>query len=250
MVLYGGDGIKKKRIKKLFNRNFLIIFILLIQALFIISCLLSLYNNVTVIYGAQIIISFVMVCYVINRHDTNPAYKLSWTILILLFPIVGAFMYIFLHAQLGTMFFRNTKNQIVRITKPLIPQNEDVIEELRQDSVYVAHLARYVNDYGCYPIYKNTYVEYYKIGEEKYAAMLCELEKAEKFIFLEYFIIDEGRVWDSVLEILQRKADEGVEVRLLYDGMGSQFLLPTHYNKYLETKGIKCKVFNEFRPFL
>ena len=74
--------------------------------------------------------------------------------------------------------------------------------------------------------------------------------KAEKFIFLEYFIIDEGRVWDSVLEILQRKADEGVEVRLLYDGMGSQFLLPTHYNKYLETKGIKCKVFNEFRPFL
>ena len=250
MVLYGGDGIKKKRIKQLFNRNFLIIFILLIQALFIISCLLSLYNNVTVIYGAQIIISFVMVCYVINRHDTNPAYKLSWTILILLFPIVGAFMYIFLHAQLGTMFFRNTKNQIVRITKPLIPQNEDVIEELRQDSVYVAHLARYVNDYGCYPIYKNTYVEYYKIGEEKYAAMLCELEKAEKFIFLEYFIIDEGRVWDSVLEILQRKADEGVEVRLLYDGMGSQFLLPTHYNKYLETKGIKCKVFNEFRPFL
>ena len=84
----------------------------MIQALFIISCLLSLYNNVTVIYGAQIIISFVMVCYVINRHDTNPAYKLSWTILILLFPIVGAFMYIFLHAQLGTMFFRNTKNQI------------------------------------------------------------------------------------------------------------------------------------------
>ena len=84
-------------------------------------------------------------------------------------------------------------------------------------------MARYVNDYGCYPIYKNTYVEYYKIGEEKYAAMLCELEKAEKFIFLEYFIIDEGRVWDSVLEILQRKADEGVEVRLLYDGMGSQF---------------------------
>ncbi len=248
IVFSGGDYIKK--VKKFFNKNVLIVLILLIQALFIISCCLKIYNNMTYVYGIQMIFSFVIVCLVINRRDTNPAYKLSWTIIILLIPIFGVFMYVFLHAQLGTMFFKTTKNQLVKQTKSLIPQDEFVMEDLRRDSVYVAHLAQYVNDFGYYPIYKNTYVEYYKSGEEKYASMLCELQKAKKYIFMEYFIIDQGRVWDSVLEILEKKVEEGVEVRLLYDGMGSQFLLPIYYNRYLETKGIKCRVFNEFRPFL
>ncbi len=67
---------------------------------------------------------------------------------------------------------------------------------------------------------------------------------------MEYFIIDHGKMWNTILDILERKAEQGVEVRLLYDGMGSQFLLPNHYDKYLETKGIKCRILNEFRPFL
>ena len=224
---------------------------LLIQALFIISFFLSIYEDMTtVVYGVQTALSVAIVCYVINRRDTNPAYKLLWTIMILIIPIFGTFMYIFLHAQLGTMFFKSKKNQLVKLTKPLIPQDEVVMDELKEESLYVSHLAQYVNDYGCYPIYKNTYVEYYKVGEEKYASLLRELMKAKKYIFMEYFIIEQGKMWESVLDILVKKAEEGVEVRLLYDGMGSQFILPTYYNRYLETKGIKCRVFNEFRPFL
>ncbi len=239
-----------KKIKKLFNRNFLIIAILLVQVLFIISCLMSIYDDMTAVYGIQTIVSVLIVCYVVNRRDTNPAYKILWTILILIIPIFGTFMYIFLHAQLGTMFFRSKKNQIVRLTNPLIPQDSETMEELERDSLYVSHLARYVNDYGCYPVYRNSFLEYYKVGEEKYASMLRELSQAKKYIFIEYFIIGQGEMWDSVLDILVKKAEEGVEVRLMYDGMGSQFILPTYYNRYLETKGIKCRVFNEFRPFL
>jgi cardiolipin synthase len=168
----------------------------------------------------------------------------------MLIPILGAFMYIFLHAQLGTMFFKEKKNQIIKITKPLVPQDKEVLNELQDENVYMSHLAKYVNDRGGYPVYKNTTVEYYRVGEEKFASMLYELEKAEHFIFMEYFIVEEGKMWNTILDILERKAEQGVEVRLLYDGMGSQFVLPNYYNRYIETKGIKCRVFNEFRPFL
>lgn len=240
----------RKIFKKIFNRNFLIIVLLILQALFVLTAFLKLYEYSSLIYGAQTLFSLLMVCYVINKKETNPAYKLSWVILIMLIPILGACLYIFLHAELGTLFFKEKKNQIIKMTKPLIPQNAGVVRELENSSVHMAHLAKYVNDYGGYPVYKNTYVEYYSVGEEKYASMLRELEKAERFIFMEYFIIDQGKMWNTILEILERKAEQGVEVRLLYDGMGSQFLLPNYYNKYLETKGIKCRVFNEFRPFL
>lgn len=240
----------KKFFKKIFNRNFLIILLLAVQALFMLACFFKLYEYTNLIYGAQTILSLLMVCFVINKKETNPAYKLSWTILIMLIPIVGALIYILLHAELGTLFFKGEKNQIIKMTKPLIPQDKNILYDLERESIYMAHLAKYVNNYGGYPIYKNTTVEYYSVGEEKYASMLYELEKAERFIFMEYFIIDHGKMWNTILDILERKAEQGVEVRLLYDGMGSQFLLPNHYDKYLETKGIKCRIFNEFRPFL
>lgn len=223
---------------------------LLIQVIFIISCLLSIYENNSLVYGIQMLLSIAVMGYVINRRDTNPAYKLIWTILILIIPIFGTFMYIFLHAQLGTLSFKSQKNQIVRLTKPLIPQDKKVMDRLQEESLHTARLAQYVNDYGCYPIYWNTYVEYYRTGEEKYASLMRELLKAKKYVFMEYFIIDQGKMWQSILDILIKKAGEGVEVRLLYDGMGSQFILPSHYNKYIESKGIKCRIFNEFRPFL
>ncbi|MGN1480453.1 cardiolipin synthase [Porcipelethomonas sp.] len=241
---------KIKNFKKILGRNFLIILILLLQAAFVAVCFFKLYEYSNYIYGAQTILSFLLVCYVINKKETNPAYKLSWSLLIMLIPIFGAFMYIFFHSQLGTMFFRESKNQMIKVTSPLIPQDEEVINELKNDSMCTAHMAKYVKDYGGYPVYKNTQVEYYSIGEEKYASMIEELEKAKHFIFLEYFIINNGKMWDTILKILERKAEEGVEVRLLYDGMLNQFQLPDYYNKYIETKGIQCRVFNAFRPFL
>ena len=140
----------------------------------------------------------------------------------------------------GYSVLQREKNQIIKMTKPLIPQDKNILYDLERESIYMAHLAKYVNDYGGYPIYKNTTVEYYSVGEEKYASMLYELEKAERFIFMEYFIIDHGKMWNTILDILERKAEQGVEVRLLYDGMGSQFLLPNHYDKYLETKVINA----------
>ena len=103
---------------------------------------------------------------------------------------------------------------------------------------------------GCHPVYKNTSVTYFPLGEDKFRELLIRLEQAESFIFLEYFILDEGTMWGEILEILARKAAEGVDVRLMYDGTCELALLPLDYPKRIEKLGIRCKVFAPIKPFV
>ena len=108
----------------------------------------------------------------------------------------------------------------------------------------------YLQEFGGFPIYNRSSSKYLSPGEMKFEYLMLELEKAEKYIFLEYFIIQEGKMWDSILEILKRKAKQGVIVRIIYDDMGCFLLLPKLYPKELKKFGIECVVFNRFRPFL
>ena len=123
---------KIKNYRRVFGRNFLIIFLLVIQALFVALCFFKLYEYSNLIYGAQTFLSLLLACYVINKKKTNPAYKLTWSIIIMLIPIFGASMYIFFHVQVGTAFFNKSKNQIIKNTAPLIPQDEDTFEALEK----------------------------------------------------------------------------------------------------------------------
>lgn len=109
---------------------------------------------------------------------------------------------------------------------------------------------RYLNDFAKFPIYTKSTTKYFSPGEEMFKALLAELEKAEKYIFLEYFIIQEGNMWNSILDILKRKAANGVTVRVMYDDFGCFFLLPSNYPAQLKKYGIECVVFNPFRPML
>jgi cardiolipin synthase len=111
-------------------------------------------------------------------------------------------------------------------------------------------LCRYVNRTGDFPIYDNTDVVYFPLGEHKFNALITELEKAEKFIFMEYFIIDEGYMWGKILSILKRKAEQGVDVRVMYDGMCEMSTLSHDYPRRLAGLGIKCKAFAPILPFL
>lgn len=239
-----------KLLKKVFNRNFLVFLILLIQALFILTFFFKLHDYSSVVYGAQTIISIVFVAYVINREKTNPAYKLSWAIVIMIIPIVGAFLYIFFHSQLGTNVFYERRNRVIRKTAPLIPQNPFVLEELGRESIECGRLASYVSKHGGYPLYRNTHLEYFSLGEDKFKRLIQELKKAKKYIFLEYFIIDEGEMFHQLMSVLEAKVKEGIEVRMMYDGMGTQIHRPGQFKKMIESKGINCRVFNSFRPFL
>ena len=113
-----------------------------------------------------------------------------------------------------------------------------------------ARQIEYLDKFAGFPVYENTRTRYLSPGEEIYKALLCELEKAQSYIFLEFFIIEEGTMWNSILEILKRKVSEGVDVRIIYDDIGCFLRLPKDYPKTLRSYGIRCLVFNKFKPLL
>jgi cardiolipin synthase len=132
----------------------------------------------------------------------------------------------------------------------LIPQNPDAMEKLKQEDSCTDDLVTYLNRSGCFPVYNNTEATYFPIGEDKFEAMLEELAKAEKYIFMEYFIIEEGYMWGRILNILIEKAKAGVDVRVMYDGMCEMSTLPTNYCKLLKAEGIQAKAFAPIVPLI
>lgn len=177
------------------------------------------------------------------RNSKNYSYTLPWIIILLLFPLVGTLLYVILE--------QNKNNS--KILRKIKRCEDDSFKYLKQDkNIYDAiknnSRLRYISDFAKYPITDKNEVSYYKLGEEAWTEMLKELEKAKKFIFFEYFIINEGIMWNSILEILIRKAKEGVDVRVIYDDAGCISTLKNGYDKKLGSYGIKCISFNKLNP--
>lgn len=222
---------------------------LLIQIAFIVAALMFFSDRFVYFSVASMILSAVVLVWIIN-DNTNPYYKLAWVVPVMLIPIFGTVTYIFAKLELGTHIMNNRILTLIDETSPFIPQKEDALEELEKISVQEKNLAVYMKTHAGYPIWKNTYAKYYPLGEDFFAAMIPELEAAKEFIFMEYFIVERGEMWNTILEILERKVKEGVDVRFMYDGMCSLMLVPYRYPKKLEAMGIKCKMFSPIKPIL
>ena len=138
----------------------------------------------------------------------------------------------------------------INFSDGMLSQDESVTEKIEHDGSGTDDVRRYLERNGCFPIFDRTQVTYFPLGEYKFRAMLEELEKAEKYIFMEYFIIEEGYMWGCILDVLIRKAKEGVDVRVMYDGMCEISTLPTDYWKLLNAEGIKAKAFSPIRPIV
>ncbi len=141
------------------------------------------------------------------------------------------------------------KNQNKKMESSLI-QSNDVMNRLGRENEYAKNQSLYILNYANCPIYENTYTEYLSPGEVKFKKLVEELKKAKHFIFLEYFIIEEGIMWNTILEILKKKVKQGVDVRVIYDDVGCVMKLPYKYENQLKRYGIKCRVFNPFVPLL
>jgi cardiolipin synthase len=126
----------------------------------------------------------------------------------------------------------------------MLAQQENVFRRVERDGSGTDDLCKYLNLSGCFPLYDRTQVTYFPLGENKFEAMLEELEKAKEYIFMEYFIIEEGYMWGRILDVLTRKAKEGVEIRVMYDGMCEMSTLPPDYWKLLEEQGIHARAFS------
>lgn len=194
----------KKFLRIIFGRTAFVMLFLLIQIAVLFGAFQWLSEHIFFVYGGFTLLSTVVVIYIINKRQ-NPIYQLAWVIPVLIFPVFGAMFYIFLELQVGTRRIARRLEVILKQTKPWLEQNEMVMARLSRENQRIAHLAGYMGKYGGYPIYDKTYVEYFPLGDELFPRLLEELEKAERYIFMEYFIVEEGRFWDSVLEILAKK---------------------------------------------
>lgn len=194
-------------------------------------------------------LSFCAVIYIIWKPN-NPAVKLAWVVPILTFPLFGGVMYVFFGHVIVPKKLRDSVARTNVLVQKSLVQDEAVQKALEEKDQAIANQSRYLTAYAATPVWDHTAAAYYAEGMPYWEALLADLEKAERFIFLEYFILAEGRMWNAVLDILERKAKEGVEVRLIYDDVGSVFLLPKKYNEIIEKKGIKCVAFNRLVPFM
>nr|WP_296032973.1 cardiolipin synthase [uncultured Dorea sp.] len=240
---------KRKFFKVVFSRAGIFVILILLQLL--VSTVVTYYlrEYATFVYSLLTVLEVVVLVYIINTEG-NPAFKMTWILCVLAFPVIGTVFYVYVHLQLETRFLQNRLAALRMETEAYMDQNQEIVTALWNSKSANAQLSYYLSHQLGFPTYHNTEVEYFPIGEAKFESMKKELEKAEKFIFMEYFIVEEGLMWDTILDILKRKVEEGVEVRFMYDGMCAFDLLPYTYPKKLQKFGIKCKMSNKIRPFV
>lgn len=195
-----------------------------------------------------VILTVLMISYIVIRCPHN-SYQISWLILLALMPTVALMMYVIIRLVPGTSHLTAQVHEREQLTALHLVDSEEARRDLSfMNNKYVG-LFRYLSSTCHYPTYYGKDVTYFRTGEESLEALFQDLERAEKFIFMEYFIVHEGKIMDRLLDILKRKVDAGVEVRLMYDGFCG-LNLPKHYAQRINEMGIACCVFSPIRPIL
>ena len=240
---------KKGLLRVVFSRAGITILLIILQVV-VLNLLYYYYvDSIEWLVLVQFAFILVMVFYLFNC-DMGASPKLTWLVLMMLFPIPTSIMLWMSQRDFGHKLVKERTEEMIKLTKRRLAQDPYTIikEELILSGT--DELAHYLSRTGCFPVYENTTVKFFPLGEDKFRDMLIELRKAEKFIFMEYFIIDEGHMWGSILNILAEKAAKGVDVRVMYDGMCEISTLSSDYPHMLAKLGIKCKPFSPIRPFI
>lgn len=238
-----------KFLKLVYSNKFFAIFALLLQITMIGIYIAGISNNVRFYLLASNFISIIFILIEINRHEES-SFKITWIMLIAVVPFFGWFFYLYTHTGIISGNIQKSHTRAQKLLDKYKTEDSDIIEEM--DSLGIeTSLVKYLSRAGGSSVFTNTLVSYFPSGEDMFLPLTEELKKAEKFIFIEFFIINQNSyMWKTVEEILIKKAQAGVDVRLMYDGMGCMGILESNYNKKLEKYGIKCQVFSPVQPLL
>ena len=241
---------QKGLIHAIFSRFGLVLVLLVLQfgALF---SLMRWFSNLLPHYlGGTLLVTAAMMVYLLNQ-DMNNSVRIPWLVVTALAPVLGVLLFCYTKEDVGHRMLKKRLLELEGQTRGQLAQDKKASTALDADCPGAASLAQYLRGRGGgFPVYENTQVTYFPSGEAKFAALLPQLESATQYIFLEYFIIDEGLMWGRILEILARKAAQGVDVRVMYDGTCEFSTLPRDYPRRLEALGIRCKVFAPVTPFV
>ena len=194
--------------------------LLLVQFLFLFLALHDVSRKFAFIYELSQIAGVMTVIYIVNRRG-NPSHKITWIIFILIFPVFG--ISVFLLWGGGRVFphLRRKMEVCESHYLPVLRESDGVREKLKYYDMFHSRQADYLSGESGYPLYSNTVTEYLSPGERIFERMLEELQAAEKYIYMEFFILAEGEMWDAIHKVLSEKASNGVEVRVIFDDFGS-----------------------------
>lgn len=233
-----------KQTKRILNSRFFITAIILLAQFLLWFFGFYAFTNISrIAYTLSLILSIVIIIYLLNKHD-NPSYKIAWCIIILIVPYIGGLIYLlFGGKKVPKKLSKRILSEYDEANGVLIQKQEykDNLINVDDNVKHIFNLGQVISDY---PYCQNSSVSYLKNGEIFYQELMSELNKAQKFIFMEYFIIDEGYMLDSIIELLRKKVADGVDVYFMYDDGGCVKTIDYHYYKKLCNYGIKATIFN------
>lgn len=239
----------RKLLKILMGRFSIITVLILLQLFVLLFSVFSLSRNYASVAAAFWLLSFIMIIGLINKNS-NPTVKLPWVLLIALFPVFGCMLYL----VFGSSKLRRKEQSVLlkqtELSAEIYKKEPSEICELEKINMQAASQSFYISNATGIPLYKEEYLQYFSSGEIFFDVLIGELRKAEHYIFIEYFIIQHGKMWNAILDILSEKKKAGVDVRVIYDDVGSVVTLPYGYAEKLSKFGIPCVAFNPYRPAL
>lgn len=239
----------KKLLRLLFSRAVIVSLLILFQLALLFLAAVRFTEYFVFYYILSTVFAVILTLTIVSRKD-GAEYKIAWLVTVLLIPVFGGLLYLIFG---GNRMSEHKKRKMARIneaTRNTLKTSESPVKQISEESPSAGFQSRYIENTAVCPPFGNTEVKYFPLGDDMFPALLEELERAEKYIFLEYFIIDEGRMWNTILDILKRKAAAGVDVRVIYDDMGCIMMLPRRYARQLQEYGIRCHVFNRYIPVL
>lgn len=238
-----------KILKIVFNRIFYVAFALIVQLIWIFLAVWRLAGYSRYVSWGISILTLLVILWLVSK-DINPSYKLAWTILITVVPVFGLVLFLVFGSSRIATETEKRFQQVKTEGKDYLEGSETVRRKLKEEDASAYVQSEYIRRCAGFPAYENTTADYFQVGDDMFPALIHELEQAKHYIFMEYFIINDGIMWQTILGILEKKVSEGVDVRVIYDDFGCLTTLPHKYYKILRSKGIKCMAFNPFLPIL
>lgn len=240
----------KAKIRNIVFSRFIITAVLLmlqIWILFLFYGWLKEYIQVGMAFATGL--GIILIIYMVNSANAS-TYKLAWVLIFAIFPVFGTLLFLYIRTNIGHIRPRKILGEILDETKPYSVTEISTQSLIEKEDDRFINLKRYIEKVGGYPAWTDTKVEYYPFGEEAYEPLLEAIRGAKKFIFLEFFIVEPGKFWNNILDALEKKVKEGVEVRMLYDDFGCIATLPRNYYNVLRKKGINSRAYAEMLPVL
>lgn len=239
----------KKSVPNSISRMAFVALSVFLQVLWIIALVVRVNEYYAEISILTSVISFVVVLYLYGK-DGNTALKMPWIMLILVFPVWGLSFYFLCGQSFNAKKMQRRFENLGREMNGILSQDKEIVEKLKKENQAIANQSSYIWNYGHTPIYQNTDVKFFSEAVQGYHSMISDMKAAKKFIFMEYFAIEDAEAFAAIKEVLAVKVKEGVEVRIFYDDVGSVGFVNPKFARQLEELGIQCRIFNPLIPLL